>query len=238
MNRKIIGILIIIVGFIAMRHFLVPSDFGKYGHYRASAIDEVKSQEIKYIGHKACVECHDDIVELKKRPYHKNVTCEVCHGPASEHINDPDGNQLAAPRGRGYCTLCHEYLASRPTGFPQIVSESHNPMRPCISCHNAHDPKPPSVPRECEACHAEIGRTKALSHHVYLPCTRCHDTPEEHKIYPRSYLPKKPSTREFCGTCHDKNAPSPKEITRIDMSTHGEMYVCWQCHYPHLPEVK
>lgn len=235
-RRLSLPVVILIVGFIVMRHFLVPSDFGKFGHYRASAIGEIVSQEIKYGGHKVCEDCHDDVVEVKDRSYHRGLECEVCHGPAAGHSQDPDGNQLLAPKGRGYCPLCHEYLPSRPTGFPQIVSESHNPMRACATCHDPHDPKPPSVPKECKACHAEIARTKALSHHVYLTCTRCHETPEKHKIQPRSYRPKKPITRELCGECHAENASSPKGVPRINMATHNEKYVCWQCHYPHLPE--
>ncbi|MCP2618983.1 hypothetical protein NLC82_06145, partial [Candidatus Aminicenantes bacterium AC-335-A11] len=237
LKRLLIPVILVIGLFIAMRHLFVPSDFGKYGHYRASAVEEVASKEIKYSGHRVCEECHDDIVEIKKNSYHRNVACEVCHGPAAAHTQDPEGNQLLAPTGRGYCPLCHEYLPSRPTGFPQIVSESHNPMRACISCHDPHDPKPPTVPKECEACHADIARAKALSHHVYLSCTQCHETPPEHKVRPREFRPKKPNNREFCGTCHSKDAPSPKEIPRVDMATHGERYMCWQCHYPHLPEV-
>lgn len=237
-KRLSIPIVFIIVGFFVMRHLLIPSDFGKYGHFRASAIDEIASQEIKFIGHVICEDCHDDIVEIKDRSYHKGVMCEVCHGPSAAHTEDPDGNQLTAPRERGYCPLCHEYLPSRPTGFPQIVSESHNPMKACISCHDAHDPKPADAPKECGACHAEIARTMSVSHHFTLTCTRCHETPEEHKIQPRNYHPEKPTTREFCGSCHAKNAPAPKDISRIDLMTHEERYVCWQCHYPHLPEAK
>lgn len=237
-KRLSVPVVLIIVAFIAARSFLVPSDFGKYGHFRASAIEDIASQEIIYSGHNICAECHEDIVESKNRSYHRDVMCEVCHGPAQAHTQDPDGNQLAAPRERGYCPLCHEYLPSRPTGFPQIVADSHNPMKACISCHDAHDPKPPSTPKECEACHAEIARTKALSHHVYLSCARCHETPEGHKISPRDYRPKKPVSRELCGECHGKDVSSSKDIPRIDMETHGESYVCWQCHYPHLPEVR
>ena len=236
-KRLLIPVVVVIAAFVVMRHFLVPSDFGKYGHYRASAIDDVISLEIKYIEHTVCEDCHDDIVDMKKMSYHRDVACEACHGPAAAHTEDPDGNKLQAPRERGYCPLCHEYLPSRPTGFPQIVSESHNPRRACISCHDAHDPKTPEAPKECEACHAEIASTKALSHHIYVSCTRCHETPEEHKVRPRDYHPEKPITRGLCGECHAESAPAQKEIPRVDLATHGERYVCWQCHYPHLPEV-
>jgi len=45
---------------------------------------------------------------------------------------------------------------------------------------------------------------------------------------------------EFCGKCHGKNATDKmaKNAPKIDMAEHGEKYVCWQCHYPHSPEVE
>ena len=111
-------------------------------------------------------------------------------------------------------------------------------MKACASCHEAHDPRTPETPKECSACHAEIARTKSVSHHVYVTCVKCHETPEDHKISPRVYRPNKPVSREFCGSCHAKGADASKDILRIDMETHGERYVCWQCHYPHLPEAR
>lgn len=223
---------------LLLRKILIPPDFGVYGHYRASAVDEIISQEIRYAGREACLECHDDVVALKNEGYHRNVACEVCHGPAAAHVEDEEAVELRIPRERGYCPLCHEYLPSRPTGFPQILAATHNPRKNCVSCHNPHDPKPPQTPKECEACHATIARTKSLSHHSEISCTRCHQTPEEHKISPRTIVPGKPADREFCGQCHAKNAASSPDIPRIDLATHGERYVCWQCHYPHLPEAK
>ncbi len=237
-KRLSVVIVIFLALLITAIYLLVPPDFGKYGHFRASAVDEIVSQDIRYAGREICSDCHDDIVDTKYEGFHQNVACEVCHGPAAEHTDDPFAAQLEAPRGRGYCPLCHEYLPSRPTGFPQIVAASHNPMKPCISCHEPHNPEPPTTPKECEACHATIARTKSLSHHVYVPCTRCHKTPDEHKINPREVLPEKPASREFCGGCHAEDADSEKGIPRVNLETHETRYVCWQCHYPHLPEAR
>lgn len=236
-KRLIVVIAVVIVVFVPVRARLVPGDFGEIGHYRASALQEIASLDIKYAGHQVCNDCHDDIVEYKSAGNHHNVNCEVCHGPAYVHAaaDDPDEHLPRAPRGRGYCPLCHGYLASRPTGFPQIVADSHYPLKPCISCHDPHQPASNMRPTECEACHAEIARTKALSHHVYVECTFCHSVPEEHKVSPRRFRPTKPSTREFCGRCHGEGDES-EDATKVDMDTHGEGYVCWQCHYPHLPE--
>ncbi len=235
-KRLPVLIVILIALFIPVRQLLIPNDFGTLGHYRASALEEAASQEVLFAGHEACLECHDDVAALKNQGYHRDVSCETCHGPAAAHTEDPGSSELRAPRERGGCPWCHEYLVSRPTGFPQILAAAHNPMKPCISCHNPHDPVPPETPRECSACHAAIARTKAVSHHVYLPCTRCHDTPAEHRVSPREFRPARPMNREFCGGCHAGDAPDAEGIRRIEMATHGGNYVCWQCHYPHMPE--
>jgi hypothetical protein len=237
---KLLSVLIIIIAiaFVVVTSILVPDDFGEYGHYRTSAVEEVISQKMMFGGQELCFECHDDMVTMKNAGFHKDVSCEVCHGPAAKHAEEPGSVELQAPRERGYCPLCHEYISSRPTGFPQIVSASHNPMKPCISCHEPHNPEPPETPKNCSACHAEIARTKSVSHHVYVTCSQCHTASEEHKINPRSALPSKPIKREFCGQCHAKNAQSDRGVPRIDLETHNPKYVCWQCHYSHIPESK
>lgn len=235
-TRLFVVLVVVVAALVTARRLLIPKDFGEHGHFRTSAVEANVSHEMQYAGHEICSDCHDDIVETKAQGYHRDVACEVCHGPAALHVEDDEAIELMVPRGRGYCPLCHEYLPSRPTGFPQIVSESHNPIKPCIECHNPHQPTPPETPKECSACHATIARTKNISHHAYVECTECHQTPEEHKLDPRRFLPSKPDTRAFCGRCHARDADSPKGIPRVDLATHGERYVCWQCHYPHLPE--
>lgn len=229
---------ILIVGLVVARIMLVPKSFGEYGHYRADAVDEIKTQKINYAGAVVCSECHDDIVELKSRSNHRNVACEACHGPAAGHVEAPDEVIPVAPRGRGYCPLCHGFDPSRPTGFPQIITELHNPGKACMTCHNPHDPLLPHSPEECSACHREIANTKRISPHESLECTTCHEVPKQHLATPRFVLAKKPQNREFCGKCHDKGANSPREIPRIDLLTHNARYLCWDCHYPHHPEAR
>ena len=234
-------IIVVIFGaiFLVVRKILVPESFGKYGHYRAAAIDSVAGQKIKYAGHNSCNDCHDEIGELKSNSHHRYVNCEACHGPAADHVASFDEDEIIlpfAPRKRGYCVLCHTYDPSKPTGFPQIDPIAHNPVKPCITCHNPHAPEPPEVPNGCSACHAGIARTKALSHHSLLECTQCHVTPDEHRSLPRSNRPAKPTARMDCGVCHAKDADSDRLIPRVNMTAHGEGYLCWQCHYPHYPE--
>jgi hypothetical protein len=231
-----------------LRARFVPESFGELGHYRADAVDLIAASEIRYAGWQACALCHPEVVETKNASYHRNVTCEACHGPAHAHASDPIAHLPVVPRGTEPCLSCHRYLPSRPTGFPQVIADRHNVMRPCVTCHDPHDPTPPHRPGSCSACHATIARVKSVSHHAPLDCEVCHEAPPEHNERPRSHLPKKPFEREFCGECHARGAEPPAsvrgvdfsvyDIPRVDLETHGGTFVCWQCHYQHSPEVQ
>lgn len=230
-------VFIIFLGTILFIRYIIPPSLKKTEVQIASAIERETAKEIKYAGASICADCHEVEHNIKKDGYHRNLSCETCHGPAMGHAENPTEVKPPAPRDRKFCPVCHAYNPSRPLGFPQINPIAHNPLEPCIACHNPHDPKPPETPRECMACHGEIERTKSVSPHVLLKCTTCHTTPVAHKITPWTIKPTKPDSREFCGRCHAKDSKVEK-TPKVDLSTHGEKYLCWQCHYPHMPEVE
>jgi hypothetical protein len=232
----VVVFLLVIAALIVARELFVPETFGDLGHYRASSVDEIASLPLAFAGAEACYDCHDDIYETKQQSNHNGVSCEVCHGPAVQHVEAPDEFTPGAPRGRGYCPLCHGYNPSRPSGFPQIIAELHNPGKACMTCHEPHNPLLPHTPEECSACHREIARKKMVSHHTGLACTRCHTVLDGHLDNPRANRALKPVSGQTCGQCHDQAADSDREIPRIDLETHGQRYLCWDCHYPHYPE--
>jgi cytochrome c7-like protein len=238
--RLAVVFLLVGTALVLVRHHFVPKSFGKYGHFRADAIPAAAALEPHYAGAQACADCHEDEVALKATSYHRGVSCESCHGAAADHVDAPDEHAPLRPTSRDACLTCHRYLLSRPNGFPQVLELTHNPEKKCVTCHNPHDPTPPQTPSTCGACHAGIARMKAVSHHARLECTICHDVPAAHREDPRAHPAKKPAQREFCGQCHAKGAVQnilpDAEIPRVDLSTHGGRYVCWQCHYPHYPE--
>lgn len=237
-----------IVVLVVARQRFIPESFGELGHYRADAIDAVASQEMRYAGWQTCWDCHEEEVEKKLSSYHRTLSCEICHGPMYDHADkDPFEYKGVKPKDRSACLYCHSYLPSRPTGFPQIIESRHNPAESCFSkCHDPHDPTPSEVPGDCVACHRQIARTKAVSHHRVLDCETCHETSPQHNANPRLHIPTKPTTRAFCGQCHAADAEidefalgldlSSQEIPRIDLPEHGSPYACWQCHFPHFPE--
>jgi hypothetical protein len=233
-KRLSVVIGIIVVGVLVARFYIIPPSLIEPQIYRAATVHRETAKEIKFAGSSKCSACHFEESNIKKKSFHQNLSCESCHGASAAHTTNPMGIKPFAPRERRFCPVCHEYDPSRPTGFPQINPVVHNPLKPCISCHNPHDPTPPTPPEACSACHAEIARTKAVSPHALVGCTTCHKTPKEHKLNPRRVLAAKPDAREFCGQCHSQKADK-KDAPKVDLSTHGDRYLCWQCHYPHLP---
>jgi len=236
-TRLLIALAVVGSSLLVARYFLVPDTFGELGHYRAAAVDSIKNLEKAYAGRQECALCHGDVEAIRAASHHQGVSCEVCHGPAAAHVANPMEVKPVINRDRSLCTMCHAFNPSRPTGFPQIDPVAHNPQTPCSACHQPHAPEPPSTPEECAACHGQIARQKAVSHHASLPCTTCHQAPDEHKLSPRTVQPTRPTERAFCGMCHSEPAMAGSGIPQVDMRSHGERYLCWQCHYPHFPEI-
>src|SRR5512139_1817908 len=237
---RLLVVFAVLTAVLAAAWVLIPRPMKDVEVQWAEAVAREKARPPQYAGFRACEECHGEIQNKKKGGYHRDLACETSHGAAKAHTEDPDNTKPSIPSTRGFCVQCHAYNPSRPRGFPQINPQGHNPLKPCAGCHNPHDPKPPTTPKECSACHGEIARTKAVSHHVQLECTTCHQAPQQHKIAPRSVKPTKPQNREFCGKCHGKDGKEKlaKSAPKIDIDEHGEKYVCWQCHYPHSPKVE
>jgi hypothetical protein len=226
---------VLVVAVLGVRFAVIPRSLVSAELHRRDTVDREVARPVKFAGSQACQDCHEDVAAKKGKSYHRGLACGGCHGPAVVHAEDPGALKPPAPRDRKFCPVCHDYDPARPTGFPQINQATHNPTLPCIDCHDPHDPEPPVTPQECSACHAQIARTKVVSSHALVACTSCHVAPELHRRTPRAALPTKPVAREFCATCHGAQAKQTR-APKVDMSQHGGRFLCWECHYPHLPE--
>lgn len=233
---RLLVLFVALVALVLAARAVIPASLLDSQVHRDSTVEKETSHPVRYAGSDECAACHEEYT-LKQTGYHINLSCGTCHGPGREHMEDPGEVKPDVPRKREFCTLCHAYNPSRPTGFPQINPAAHNPLKQCVQCHNPHDPKPPRIPRECGACHAEIARMKSVSPHVLLECTTCHSVPQQHRVVPHTVKSTIPAERLFCGKCHGTES-KVRETPKVDMTTHGEKYLCWQCHYPHMPEVE
>lgn len=230
-------IAVIVAVVLLLRFVILPESLFSARPHQAAAVEREMAKPLRHAGVAVCRECHEEQFELKYSGKHRNIGCENCHGPAANHAADENAAKPRLPRERESCLACHGYDSSRPNGFPQVDPLAHKPRKKCVSCHDPHDPVPPKVPTECTGCHGRIEHTKAMSTHALLPCASCHAVDERHMTEPRLALPTKPGSREVCGRCHVPGAtdPSSSKVT-VDMAAHGGTYVCWECHYAHLPE--
>ena len=126
--------------FLVARHFLVPESFGKYGHYRATSLDDNAALPAHYAGKSVCIDCHDTEAGLLTSDKHAGLTCEVCHGPGAAHADDPEKNILIKPGTREFCGKCHDMNPARRTEvINQVDIKTHHIERGnCIDCHNPH----------------------------------------------------------------------------------------------------
>lgn len=132
---------VFIILFLVVRHFLIPDSFGKYGHYRADAIDEIAALPINYAGKAVCVDCHEDEGEKLASDAHATLSCEICHGPNAKHADDYEIIEFLVKDGsREFCGRCHSLNPARKIGvIIQIDIKEHYPEKEkCIDCHNPH----------------------------------------------------------------------------------------------------
>jgi uncharacterized CHY-type Zn-finger protein len=138
--RIVVVFLLAGAAFLVWRAWMVPDDFGVYGHYRAGALDDEQRRPLAYAGQAACADCHADLVALRREGAHAGVTCEACHGPLNAHAVGEMESSPSKPDPRAICITCHAAGRGKPTAFPQVVVDEHAPDGECTVCHQAHVP--------------------------------------------------------------------------------------------------
>jgi hypothetical protein len=125
--------------FVLVQGYLVPDDFGVYGHYRAGALEDNRNLPLVHAGRAACVECHVDVPEAAAGGAHAEIHCEACHGAQAAHAEDPTV-EPGRPDAGVLCARCHQSNGARPVGFPQVDVQEHMGGEACLMCHVAHNP--------------------------------------------------------------------------------------------------
>lgn len=134
------------------KQFFTPESMGQYGHYRGADIEDQRNIAVKLQTNESCFQCHKPIRKIHKAGVHKTVSCEICHGPYGNHIQDGkkigtlpvkrdlDINQL--------CLRCHnKIIQARPresikmVGMPEHLEKKKVRIdHTCNQCHMVHDP--------------------------------------------------------------------------------------------------
>lgn len=129
-----------VVAFLVWRSFMVPRDFGQYGHFRGGAIADAAKRTPVFAGQAACVECHDDVQKVRLSGRHATIGCEACHGALGAHARGETDAAPVRPSPRGVCLTCHSARPGMPAAFKKIVVKEHSAAGPCTECHPAHAP--------------------------------------------------------------------------------------------------
>lgn len=122
--------------------------------YRRDAITLNAVQPLIYGGNESCLQCHAPASKKLALFKHRGLSCESCHGPLADHVRE---NKKSAPavvdKSRWQCENCHTERINRPEDFPQFsktgsigkLVKKHTQLddkKPCLECHDAHDPTP------------------------------------------------------------------------------------------------
>lgn len=134
----IFGILIVL--YVLMRWVTKPESFYWYGHYRGAALAEVADRPPVHADTDDCSICHDEQSDLNKISVHAGVSCQSCHGPGGQHVEEPAVENIIRPVVTETCLNCHQFNHSRPETFPQVYIPDHNDGMECDLCHLVHSP--------------------------------------------------------------------------------------------------
>jgi hypothetical protein len=141
LGRVAVVFAVALVLFALLRQAVVPAGFGKYGHFRAGALDDNRNHALVYAGQQVCLPCHEPAATARSLGTHVGVACEACHGPLFRHSEAPLDGKPQRPLVDTLCRRCHEADAARPKNFPQVDVASHMPGAACNVCHQPHSPR-------------------------------------------------------------------------------------------------
>lgn len=174
----------------------------------------------KIVGAETCVKCHGNITSgfhdathahlamKDEKGVRKNVSCESCHGPASEHVKAGTRATILNPKiSPDTCLQCHINTRaefSLPHTHPVLAGKIA-----CTQCHNPH---------EGEAL--VTGGTRSLAATSNAVCAKCHPAQSGPFTFEHEAL------REGCVTCH-----SPHGAVNDKMLKARNNALCYQCHF-------
>ena len=118
-----------------------------------------------------------------------SVGCEACHGPGSNHVNDPYLQPMTIERSAELCGDCHgrgdtSQVITSTNGFIShadlnlVPFEGKKHLFNCTDCHNPHSTtvaaKGFGAKVECEACHLNEASNQKITDRKHAQCVDCH----------------------------------------------------------------
>lgn len=167
-----------------------------------------------------CQGCHDR-PQYRKTNAHA-VAAKGCTGCHTVHVSEH--GRLLRAEVPALCHSCHEERQ-----FKGKVT--HKPVKKgaCLDCHDAHSAQNWNMlltepQNACDECHEEI---KEQPHAVAGFSGRGHPLGEAKNGDP-ARDPLRPTTRFYCGSCHDAHRSTYPTLMRFDVESPTGF--CMRCH--------
>jgi len=197
---------------------LFPSS-AAFSEIRDDGVSSVEAELLKgaaYVGSESCAACHEKETHEFMKSTHARIdikkagvegqSCEMCHGPASLHVDASGGkgNILNPKRDMATCFQCHmekKMEFNLPYHHPVLEGKMN-----CTACHSPHgeEVRPwtaTSLQGENEACfecHKEQRGPFVFEHEAAREgCTTCHQV--HGSIHPKMLLAR---DSNLCLRCH------------------------------------
>ena len=121
------------------------------------------------------------------------IQCEACHGPGSQHAQNPPGVNMVVNRDPELCGSCHRRgeveqvdakggFIEHHEQYEELFQGKHVVLD-CVTCHDPHtgvkqldEANLPTTRTECANCHVDQVQYQKNPRHVQLevPCIECH----------------------------------------------------------------
>jgi DmsE family decaheme c-type cytochrome len=179
-----------------------------------------------------CAICHDDVAPVFASGSHGRAmarvdsaildrSCVGCHGPATEHVDDPSTENINRFPEPGACLACHPGRE----GMTYISTAAH--VRNGVACLDCHG-----------TGHGELETDHLLASAPHTLCAECHLSESGSFQMPYAH---RDGTRPFeCTNCHSVHGDNRQGRLALV----GSGGVCLDCHtektgpfvYPHPPQ--
>lgn len=173
------------------------------------------------VGSDSCVKCHSGITHRFHDATHahlsetleggkvRNISCESCHGPASQHVKAGTRDTIINPKNNSEsCLRCH---VNNRVEF--TLPHTHQVLNGKISCNDCHNPHQGPAS-------ADGGGARSLATATNQTCAKCHPAQSGHYIFPHEAM------RDGCVSCH-----SPHGSVNDKMLKARNTSLCYQCHF-------